>query len=194
MMVAGGWHALPEAPSDSLATVEDEVFSFPPSVTAEMTWSSPRSPVGWGSVDLTANPETDEIRVDLLLGTPADQSRWTCGDMVLDIDGQRQNLATSWAGVPMQDGVFDAVTAKLTIEHIRRMAHAEQVRIELCGDGVVFEEAQRASLDDFVRRFDDLAIYEGPSLPSPPPELGPEHEWDDGRDWMIVGTGETPSA
>ncbi len=186
-MVLGGTHALPDQPDspDELATVGDEPFVFPPSLTAEMTWSSTRSPVGWGSFDLTAHPETDEIRVDVLLGTPASHQQWTCGAMVLDVDGEREPVTAHWAGVPMNDGVFDAVTAQLTIDTVRRMALAQHVRVELCGEGVVVSPEQRISLRDFVERFDDLAIYEGPSAPSPPPELGPHHEWIGGSEWLL---------
>ena len=60
-MLSGSWFAQPDP---ELVVVADEPFVFRPSVSAELTWDSPRSPVGWGSFDLTAAPEHDEIRVD----------------------------------------------------------------------------------------------------------------------------------
>ncbi|HJK95434.1 MAG TPA: hypothetical protein RMH85_23185 [Polyangiaceae bacterium LLY-WYZ-15_(1-7)] len=173
-MLSGSWFAQPDP---ELVVVADEPFVFRPSVSAELTWDSPRSPVGWGSFDLTAAPEHDEIRVDLLLGTPARDRRWTCGDLTLLIDGRREDLRTQYAGVPMSSGVYDAVTAKLTIAHVREMVSAREVEVSLCGDGLAVPAEQRRRLRDFVERFDERAIYEGPSAPSPPPELGPEHEW-----------------
>ncbi|MEM9067579.1 MAG: hypothetical protein AAGE52_03705 [Myxococcota bacterium] len=172
MLLMGGWHA-----NDQPALIQDEPFVFRPSVTAELTYRSERSPVGWGSFDLTAAPERNEIRVDLLLGTPASVQRWTCGRMELDIDGDAQSLSVNYAGVPMNGGVYDAVSAKLSIEDVRAMHRARNVAVNICGERVDLPRAERTRLRDFVEDFDDIGLYVGPSAPTPPPELGPEHEW-----------------
>lgn len=173
VLVAGGWH--PD--EGGMALIEDEPFVFRPSVRAELTYHSPRSTVGWGSFDLTAAPEHDDIRVDLFLGTPASGPQWTCGGLTLNIDGRRYRVAANYAGVPMSDGVYDAITAKLNIEMVRSMATANNVRVAICGEDIEMSSAERAQLYDFVDTFDDIGLYVGPSAPSPPPELGPEHEW-----------------
>ena len=172
-LVAGGWHA----EDAGMAMIEDQPFVFRPSVSAELTYQSARSTVGWGSFDLSAAPEHDDIRVDLFLGAPATDPRWTCGGMTLDIDGRRYRVSANYAGVPMTQGVYDAITAKLDIEMVRSMAGAERVRLAICGEDIDVPENQRSRLYQFIDTFDDIGLYVGPSAPSPPPELGPEHEW-----------------
>jgi hypothetical protein len=71
----------------------------------------------------------------------------------------------------MAGGIYDAVTVDITIDDVRRMAAAEQVEIELCGDRVALSREQRATLPDFVRRFEEMATYDGPSAPEPRPPL-----------------------
>ena len=172
----GGWHVEDD---DAIAMIEDEPFVFRPSVRAELTYQSPRSTIGWGSFDLTAAPEHDDIRVDLFLGAPAPGPLWTCGGLTLDIDGRRHRVPAAYAGVPMTQGVYDAITAKLDIEMVRSMAHANHVRLAICGEDidVPVGGAERARLYQFIDTFDDIGLYVGPSAPTPPPELGPEHEW-----------------
>jgi len=169
-----------------LEMIADEEFVFEPAVSAELTWESERSVVGWGSFDLTAEPAEDELHVYLLVGTPASQGTWQeCSELNLEIDGARSKVSTRYAGRPMRVGVFDAVTAQLEILDVRRMSRSRDVAIDLCGERVVLSDAQLAELRDFVRRFDDLAVYDGESLPSPPPELGPEHEWGPARPLVL---------
>ena len=40
----------------------------PPSLTAALRYSTSESPLGWGSVDLSAHPEDHEFRVSVMLG------------------------------------------------------------------------------------------------------------------------------
>ena len=59
--------------------IQSEAFSLYPSVSTDLTFESQRSQLGWGSFDLTAVPEVDEIRVDLVIGVPAAEVAWrTC--------------------------------------------------------------------------------------------------------------------
>lgn len=172
-LVAGGWHV----EDGGMELIEDQPFVFRPSVRAELTYQSHRSTIGWGSFDLSAAPEHDDIRVDLFLGAPAPDTRWTCGGLTLDIDGRRYRVPASYAGVPMNQGVYDAITAKLDIEMVRSMVGAEHVRLAICGEDIDVPHAERLRLHEFIDTFDDIGLYVGPSAPSPPPELGPEHEW-----------------
>ncbi len=158
--------------------LSDATESFLPSVSAGLRFQSDRSPLGWGGLDLSALPEVDEISVDLVLGTPAERSQWTCGVAEIDADGRRERLAIRYAGVPMEDGVYDAVSTRVSIETVRRMHAAERVEIRVCGTELDLSSAPRDALEEFVRRFDDIANYDGPSAPMPRPELGKEHEWE----------------
>lgn len=178
LFVTGGeWR--PSRPPSELPMVADRGLDAPP-VSAELTYRSQRSLLGWGNFDLSADPDYDEIHVQLLLGTPASRRHWDrCEELRLQIDGVTERVRTKYAGVPMRDGVFDAVTAELSILTVRAMAGATSVRADLCGEHVELDPSARARLVDFVRRFDTLGIYDGPSLPKPPRELGPEHEWAD---------------
>lgn len=171
-LVLGGWHA--DAARGPRAA---EASLIVPAVRAELRYPSARSTVGWGTFDLSASPDRDEIHVDLLLGVPARERRWTCGAMELDIDGRRVRLAARQGGVPMEGGVFDAVTAALSIEHVRAMVEAQRVRVSICGEEITLPLRERRRLEAFVRDFDDIGLYVGPSAPAPPPELGPDHEW-----------------
>ena len=172
-------HGEPGGEPEALPTVADRLLSEPP-VSAELIYRSPRSTLGWGNFDLSADPDYDEIHVNLLLGTPAQRRHWhRCTSLHIEADGRHWRVPTRYAGVPMRRGVFDAVSAKLNILHVREMATALQVHADLCGERVTFDAEAQHRLQDFVKSFDALGIYDGPSLPEPPPELGPEHEWDD---------------
>jgi len=140
----------------------------------------PAFAVGTASLDLSAHPEKHEIRVSLMVGAPVHYKRWSrCHDLHLEVDGEHFELPVSYSGVAMQNGVYDAVTAELSIEHVRAMAHAADVRASICGD-VVYPRAERlGQLRDFVQRFEEMATHDGPSLPPPPPEFDPEHPDDD---------------
>lgn len=159
------------------AMVGDDSNAYGSTLTADLTFDNPRSPAGWGSLDLSAAPERDEVRVDVVVGTPAHERRFTCGELHVLIDGASESVPASGLAVPTASGFFDAVNARMTIDHVRRIVDADSVRLELCGEGFDLPRADRMRLRDFVRRFDDLAISDGPSLPFPPPELGPRHEW-----------------
>ncbi len=181
LCLSGGWYARASdasEPTASLTTVADLPFSWSPSVAAEMTFDSQRSNVGWGSFDLSAAPEHDDIRVDVLVGTPSAHMRWhRCGELRLRVDGHEERVQARWAGVRMSGGIFDAVTAALTIEHVRALARAKRASAELCGESFELTRAQRARLRAFVENFDDIATYHGPSAPTPKPELGPDHDY-----------------
>lgn len=169
---SGGGQLQPQ----SLDLIEVEEFTLYPSVSAELTFDAERSPVGWGSFDLTAHPELDEIRVDLLVGMPADDARWSgCKNMRLTADGETRVRKAQWAGVPMREGVFDAMRARLTIEDVRMLIGANEAHGEICGER--FELSRRHGLRDFVEAFDEIATTHGPSAPTPPFELSPEHEF-----------------
>ena len=174
--VAGVLHA--SSDDDRLATIADEPFVFRPSVSAELVFPSSRSEVGWGSFDLTAAPEHDEIRVDLLLGKASQRAVWRrCHALELLADGRSIVAATQYAGVPMARGMWDAVTAKLTIAEVRDLRSAQVVEARVCGDQFELPSAQRARLSDFVRRFDETAMRLDPSAPIPKPELDDDHDF-----------------
>lgn len=168
----------PGALADDLPVMEDEPFVFEPSVVAELVFDTPGAPVPWGSFDLSAAPEHDEIRVDLLIGRAAQSPRWrACDRVALSIDGARVEAPAEYAGVPMPTGAWDAVTAHVTIAEVRQMYDARTVRAHVCGETFTIPAAERVRLASFVREFDDIALWVGPSMPTPPPELGDEHEW-----------------
>ncbi len=168
----------PAGLADDLPVMEDEPFVFEPSVIAELVFDTPSSPVPWGSFDLTAAPEHDEIRVDLLVGRAAERASWRdCETVELRIDDERFAAPAEYAGVPMATGAWDAVTAHVTIAHVRQMYAARRVEAHVCGEVFTIPAAERVRLAAFVREFDDIALWVGPSMPTPPPELGDEHEW-----------------
>lgn len=147
----------------------------PPPLSVTFQYDDPLAELGWGSFDLTARPNEHEIRVDLMVGAAVRDARWRyCGAGQLLIDGEPKWLPLEWRGVPMADGVYDAVSVDITIDDVRRMAVATEVAVELCGDRVTLTPAQRAALPDFVRRFEEMATYDGPSAPEPRPALDSE--------------------
>jgi len=168
----------PGALTGDLPVMADEPFVFEPSVVAELVFETPGSPVPWGSFDLTAAPEHDEIRVDLLVGRAAPHPEWrSCDQITLHIDGERVDAPAEYAGVPMPTGAWDALTAHVTIAEVRQMYDARTVEAHVCGETFEIPGAERVRLASFVREFDDIALWVGPSMPTPPPELGDEHEW-----------------
>jgi hypothetical protein len=160
-------------PSQDLPAIDDARPSFvPPSLTASIRYTSDRSSVGWGSFDLTARPEFHEFRVGLMVGLPTHYGRWgACRRLDLMIDGQRVVLPARYSGVPMKGGVYDAVTSELTISDVRAMAHAHLVSADLCGEAVSLPTEQLGGLNDFVRRFEEMATYDGPPPPARPRDL-----------------------
>ena len=177
---AGPLASEPAELASDLPVMEDEPFVFEPSVMAELVFATPGAPVAWGSLDLTAAPEHDEIRVDLLIGrASAGRAQWTgCDSLTLVIDGVPHQAPAEYAGVPMKEGAWDALTAHVTIADIRQMYDARRVEARVCGEAFEVPPAERVRLASFVRQFDDIALTIGPSAPTPPPELGEEHEWE----------------
>jgi hypothetical protein len=129
-------------------------------------------------VDLSAHPEDHEFRVSLMLGAPVTGARWDhCKELRMSVDGAQTQHVTKYTGVPMDGGgVYDAVTVELTIDDIRRMSRGHDVHLTLCGDDLSLPARERASLSGFVRRFEEMATYEGPPPPKPPRELDGEPE------------------
>ncbi len=150
----------------------------PPSLTAELRYQAPQSALGWGSVDLSAHPEDHEIRVSVMLGAPVAGARWEhCKELHMRVDGEETKHPTRYSGVPMDGGgVYDAVSVELTIDDVRRMSRGRDVHLGLCGDVLSLPAAERASLSSFVRRFEEMATYDGPPPPKPPRELDGEPE------------------
>jgi hypothetical protein len=144
----------------------------PAPLSVTLQYDDPLAELGWGTFDLTAHPTEHEFRVDLMVGAAMRDARWRyCGAGRLVIDGDGKWLPFEWRGVPMAGGVYDAVTVDLTIDDVRRMASADQVEVELCGDRVTLTPAHRAELPEFVRRFEEMATYDGPSAPERRPTL-----------------------
>lgn len=166
-------------PAPGLEMMADAASGFtPPSLTAAVRCDAPVSVLGWLSVDLSAHPEEHEFRVIATFGAPLSAERWQgCRVLELDVDGAVTRVETRYTGVPMERGVYDAVNVELTIDDVRRIAGARRVRANLCGDEMELPRAERAALSSFVRRFDEMATYDGPSPPSPPEDLaGDAHD------------------
>jgi hypothetical protein len=178
MLSCAGAAPLVESTSPDLSVIEDAPPPYePPTLTASVPVDDPPAfAVGSASLDLSAHPEKHEIRVSLMVGAPVAHERWRgCRDLRLEVDGDPIELSVTYSGVAMQNGSYDAVTAELSIEHVRAMSHATDVRATVCGD-VVYPRAERlGSLRDFVHRFEEMATHDGPSLPAPPPEFDPEN-------------------
>ena len=152
------------------------MVQYEPTVSAAFNVSHPRSTVGWGSFDLSAHPEGNDIRVDLLLGVPTKETQWvSCGQVSLRIDDDVESLSATYSGVPMSSGVYEAMETKLTIKHLRRMADANNVQATVCGETVKLTE--RKGIKNFIKNFDERALISAPSIPTPRPVLGPEHEY-----------------
>ena len=166
------------AASPTLAVIGTEAFSLYPTVATDLTFHSERSRLGWGSFYLTAVPEVDEIRVDLVIGVPAADTAWA-NCKRLEFIGENSHVVRSadWAGVPMASGVFDSLRGRLTIEDVRSLARDASSYADVCGERVEFDDAARRSMRRFVRTFDELALSTGESAPSPPLELGPDHDF-----------------
>lgn len=165
--------------SPGLEVIADAPPAFtPPSLTAAMRCDAPVSVLGWLSVDLSAHPEDHEFRVNATFGAPLSAERWQgCRNLELDVDGVITRVETRYSGVPMERGVYDAVNVELTIDDVRRIASARRVRANLCGDQMVLPRTERAALSSFVRRFEEMATYDGPPAPSPPRDLaGDAHD------------------
>lgn len=166
------------ASGPSLELIGTESFSLYPTVSTDLTFESERSELGWGSFDLTAVPEVDEIRVDLVIGVPAAETAWqACKRVELVGEHSRVMRTADWAGVPMAHGVFDSLRGRLTIEDVRLMARDVTSFAEVCGERVIFSDEARQSMLRFVETFDELALSTGESAPSPPLELGPDHDF-----------------
>ncbi|MBW2460245.1 MAG: hypothetical protein JRH11_01280 [Deltaproteobacteria bacterium] len=166
-------------PAPGLKVIADAASRFtPPSLTAAVRCDAPVSVLGWLSVDLSAHPEKHEFRVIATFGAPLSAERWQgCRVLELDVDGAVTRVETRYTGVPMERGVYDAVNVELTIDDVRRIAGARRVRANLCGDEMELPRAERAALSSFVRRFDEMATYDGPPPPSPPEDLaGDAHD------------------
>jgi len=165
-------------PALALDVIADAEPAYtPPSLRAAVRYENVQSPLGWGSVDLSAHPEDHEFRVNVMLGAPVAARRWDhCKELSMDVDGVETKHVTRYSGVDMATGVYDAVSVELTIDDVRRMARGHEVRVGLCGDAMTLPAAERASLSDFVSRFEEMATYEGPPPPKPPRELDTEPE------------------
>ncbi len=155
-----------------------ETYRYGPSLSTELRFDADRSPLGWGSFDLSALPEQDEIRVDLLICMPSSTAAWRqCDRMLRMADDQVRQREAEWAGVPMRDGVYDAVRVRLTIEDVRLLVSATKAASEICGEQMPLPADTREALSQFVRRFDEIAGGNAPSAPTPRFELSREHDF-----------------
>ena len=158
-----------------------------PTLSTQLRYDAPQSTVGWGTFDLSARPESNEIDVGLMAGLPVESARWReCQRAELNIDGEHHALEARYFGVPMEDGDYDAVSIDLTIEHVRAMAGATSVTASVCGDRFAIARGQLTKLRAFVRRFDTLASPTRPSRPTPTVAAPPE-------DLDYVDPGELPT-
>lgn len=162
----------------AVAILQTEEVFIPAPLAFSLHYDDPRSTVGWGSFDLRARPAEHEFRVDLMLGTATAAPRWNrCDTADVLIDGGLSRLPVRHSGgVPMSSGVWDAVHVELTIDHVRAMAAARNVSVDLCGYSVMVHDDKLGQLVDFVHRFEEMATYDGPPAPEPPPPLDWEPE------------------
>lgn len=155
----------------------------PPPLELTILYDDPRSELGWGNLALSARPMEHEIRVDMMVGAPVRTPRWRyCGAGELSIDGRRTILPLQYSGVPMQSGIYDAVTVDITIEDVRAMSRADDVSVTVCGDRVALRREQLLDLGGFVRRFEEMATYDGPPAPMRPHTLDWEPEVPSGNE------------
>lgn len=146
---------------------------------AEMPFRTGVSNVGWGMLRLDARPADDEVRVRVVVDAPTQAPRWTgpCA-LVLDVDGERTSLDVEPAGARLKAGGFhDAVRVSIGIDVLRRIARASEVRAEVCGDSIELGAERGRTLEDFVERFDALALPAAPARERPvtvAPELPDE--------------------
>lgn len=180
-LLASGFAAARAGTDEAQPEIAGSRFQFvPPPLAFSLHYDDPRSTVGWGSFDLRASPTEHEFRVDMMLGTASDAPRWSRCDVAgIDVDGAHSQLPVRYSGVPLSSGVWDAVQVELTIDHVRSMAVARNVAVDLCGDVVAVRDEKLGELDEFIRRFEEMATYEGPPAPEPPPPLDWEPEMPD---------------
>lgn len=149
-----------------------------PPLATHLTFPHPASRLGWGSFDLAAAPETDEIGVRVTLGAAVWTARWaSCTHMRLRAGTRVEEVPLRHIEVGMGGGVYEAVTARLSIEHLRLLAEAPSLEAEVCEDRLPLAGPGGHAVRQFVRDFDDRALYDGPPPPPPPPELLPDGEW-----------------
>lgn len=137
---------------------------------ATLPWSNPHSLWGWGNLRFSAEPRLDEIGVITIVDAPRSARVWTghC-EVRLWVDGEEAHLRAEAVGSRMKTGdFFDAIRMEIGIDVLRRMARAEEVRGDLCGEPLTLPTAQREALRAFVNAFDAMAM---PNLPSDETEL-----------------------
>jgi hypothetical protein len=143
-------------------------------VRASLPWANDAAVYGWGTVRLDAAPMENEITVRAIVDAPTSARRWSAPcELRVDVDGTEVRAAARPVGTRLKGGAFyDALRLELGIDVLRRMARAEAVRGEICGDPFELPEVQRATLRAFVDRFDELALPVAPPRESPP-EVAP---------------------
>lgn len=145
-----------------------------PALRAEIPWPNHGASLGWGAMRIWGRPLEDVIRVSAIVDAPARARRWaaTC-EVHLRADGREISTVGGYVGRPMPQGVYDAVRIDLDIEDLRAIARARRVEGVVCGDPMVIDAPQRATVRSFVEQFDDLAVPHGPTR-GLPVEVGPD--------------------
>ena len=175
-VTAASCHAGSSAPTDDVVLIADATPDDNPSLSHRIEFEPRRPELGYGSFDFAAHPEEDEIRVSLIVGERAGTTRWlSCARVELQIEGDRSTVTSSYMGVPMEGGVFDALSLDLTLDHVRAMSMAARASVRVCGDEVPVPPRELRQLARFVRQFEKMATYDGPPPPPPPPS-GSVHE------------------
>jgi hypothetical protein len=173
---ACGRGAAAPAETDQLTLIGDDPMIDVPSLRRVISFEPRRQELGWGSFDFAANPEEHEFRVSLIVGEQAAERRWSrCDHVDVHIDGQSRRFPARYAGVGMGETLFDAVSVELSIEDVEQIARARRVSVAPCGDAIALPSHELEGLNDFVREFVEMATYDGPAPPRPPPELRPDH-------------------
>ena len=152
----------------------------PEHLRATLPWSNAHSLWGWGSVRFSAEPHLDEIGVITIIDAPRTTRVWTARcEVTFFVDGEEARVRAEPVGSQMTTGdFFDALRLEIGIDVLRRMARAEDVHGDLCGEPFALPTVQRETLRAFVEAFDEMAMpmrvmqeTEAESAPVDPDEL-----------------------
>ncbi|MDH5491688.1 MAG: hypothetical protein OEY14_07030 [Myxococcales bacterium] len=140
----------------------------PSGISLNLSYPDRQSLWGEGELQLYADPGANEIRVSLLLGSAMAAPRLKGCTLQLGLDGQWESFESRYAGMPLSRGAYDAVLVEMDILHLRRIADASQIRLQICEMSTTLEASARPRIREFVERFEALGNFDGPPPPAPP--------------------------
>ena len=163
------WGAV--APPGSTPPINLEPAPFQ-GMSLQVPYDDPQSPVGTGTLELFATPESNELDVRILAGGPSNRIRLKGCPLQIGLDGQWESFGTVYAGRELSRGAYDAVVSQMSILKLRQVAAAASVDVRICDIAFRPDDAFLESVREFVREFDARGTYDGPP-PPPPPLDGP---------------------